>query len=151
MPFHIRSFGAPVWISSIFWLQWHWRAFVSNLVILRSRIKARLASLREDPAPEGTLRNTGIREHNIDVVVEADRFGCLPGSPVAALSERAAFNIQAPGFPFAPPWAEVRYAFGVSPAGYLRTLRVTTTEMGSIPAAKGEPGTGVKAPLEPTM
>jgi hypothetical protein len=33
----------------------------------------------------------------------------------------------------------------------LSTGRVTATEMGSIPAAKGEPATGVKAPLEPML
>ena len=31
---------------------------------------------------------------------------------------------------------------------YLRTGRVTATEMGSIPVAKGESGAGVKAPFE---
>ena len=37
----------------------------------------------------------------------------------AALSERAAYSYQYPGFRFArrfaPPWAEVSYAFGVPP------------------------------------
>ena len=33
----------------------------------------------------------------------------------AALSERAAYSYQHPGFRFAPPWAEVSYAFGVPP------------------------------------
>ena len=35
--------------------------------------------------------------------------------PSAALSERAAYSYQYPGFRFAPPWAEVSYAFGVPP------------------------------------
>ena len=33
-------------------------------------------------------------------------------------------------------------------ATYLKTARVMATETGSILAAKGEPGTGVRAPLE---
>ena len=33
----------------------------------------------------------------------------------AALLERAAYSYQNPGFRFAPPWAEVFYAFGVPP------------------------------------
>ena len=33
----------------------------------------------------------------------------------AALSERAAYSYQYPGFRFAPPWAKVSYAFGVPP------------------------------------
>jgi hypothetical protein len=36
----------------------------------------------------------------------------------AALSERAYTIIQDPGFRFAPPWAEVYYAFGVFPRCY---------------------------------
>ena len=36
-------------------------------------------------------------------------------------------------------------------AGYWRTLRVSATETGSIPAAEGEPATGVKDPLEPML
>src|SRR6516225_5329565 len=32
-----------------------------------------------------------------------------------ALSERAAYSYQYPGFRFAPPWAEVSYAFCVPP------------------------------------
>jgi hypothetical protein len=34
-------------------------------------------------------------------------------SSSVALSERAAYSYQDPGFRFAPPWAEVYYAFGV--------------------------------------
>ena len=37
----------------------------------------------------------------------------------AALSERPHTNIQDSGFRFAPPWAEVYYAFGVFPRCYL--------------------------------
>jgi hypothetical protein len=35
--------------------------------------------------------------------------------PLFQLSERAAYSYQYPGFRFAPPWAEVSYAFGVPP------------------------------------
>jgi hypothetical protein len=51
-------------------------------------VKDRVIELLSDRPERGILRNSGIREHNIDVVVEADRFGRLPGSLVAALSER---------------------------------------------------------------
>ena len=34
---------------------------------------------------------------------------------------------------------------------YLEIARVMATETGSLPAAKGEPGMGVRAPLEPML
>jgi hypothetical protein len=42
----------------------------------------------------------------------------------AALSERPHTNIQDPGFRFAPPWAEVNYAFGGFPR-YLTRRRLS--------------------------